>query len=126
MDDVVGVENAHELPFRDLGGTRRIQGGTRRDALHDDHDECAGPMGSQPLGGTLPQLDFQIKRVKHELTKQDFCEVALGGERRDTGRNGVFGKPEKAPLPRHTAPRRLPLHRKLPRSYADDLADGPR
>jgi hypothetical protein len=66
------------------------------------------------------------KRVKHELTKQDFCEVALGGERRDTGRNGVFGKPEKAPLPRHTSPRRLPLHRKLPRSYADDLADGPR
>jgi hypothetical protein len=43
MDDVVGVENAHELPFRDLGGTRRIQGGTRRDALHDDHDDCAGP-----------------------------------------------------------------------------------
>jgi hypothetical protein len=81
-----------------------------------------------PSVGRFHSSISKYKRVKHELTKQDFCEVpsCLGGERRDTGRNGVFGKPEKAPLPRHTSPRRLPLHRKLPRSYADDLADGPR
>lgn len=97
MDDVVGVENAHELPFRDLGGTRRIQGGTRRDALHDDHDECAGPMGSQPLGGTLPQLDFQIKRVKHELTKHDFCEVALGGSAGKPAEMECSANPRKPP-----------------------------
>jgi len=35
-----------------------------------------GTNGLPALGGTIPQIDFLIKRVKHELTKQDFCEVA--------------------------------------------------
>jgi hypothetical protein len=58
-----------------------------------------GTNGLPALGGTLPQLDFQIKRLKHELTKQDFCELALG-EAPGHRQKWSVCKTEKAPLPR--------------------------